>query len=231
MFELAASLDPNALRDVFEAEGRLQIAPFLSERSASDLHHWLSENAEWRLTANRGDQILDFDLEQVAQWKPEQHRLLEEAVTNGGRYNFQFRYEVVRLKAGAPGPRADFTDFMSRGEVIELMRRVTGAIDIAFADAHASRYRAGHFLTTHDDMADNMGRRAAYVLNLTPKWRPDWGGLLQFFDSRSDVARAFTPSFNALNLFSVPQPHNVSWVNPLAGAPRYAITGWLRAKS
>jgi len=67
------------------------------------------------------------------------------------------------------------------------------------------------------------------VLNLTPDWRPDWGGLLQFFDKRGDVFRAFTPRFNVLNLFRVPQPHNVSWVTPLAGAPRYAVTGWMRA--
>ena len=231
MFELAKGLDPDSLREAFAAEGRLRISPFLSKSSASELHQWLSENAEWRLTANRGEQILDFDLKQVANWKPEQHRLLEEAVTHGGRFNFQFRYDVVRLKDGATGPLAEFTNFMSSPKVIEIMRHVTGANDIAFADAHASRYRPGHFLTTHDDRADNMGRRAAYVLNLTPKWRPDWGGLLQFFDSKADVSRAFTPSFNALNLFKVPQPHNVSWVTPLAGAPRYAVTGWLRAES
>jgi Rps23 Pro-64 3,4-dihydroxylase Tpa1-like proline 4-hydroxylase len=74
-----------------------------------------------------------------------------------------------------------------------------------------------------------MGRRAAYVLNLTPEWRPDWGGLLQFYDAMGNVSRAFTPGFNVLNIFRVPQPHSVSWVTPLAAAPRYAVTGWLRA--
>jgi len=46
-----------------------------------------------------------------------------------------------------------------------------------------------------------------------------------------NVTRAFTPGFNILNLFRVPQPHSVSWVNDLAPSPRYAVTGWLRARS
>ena len=43
------------------------------------------------------------------------------------------------------------------------------------------------------------------------------------------VARGYMPAFNTLNIFRVPQPHSVAWVTPLAGAPRYAVTGWLRA--
>ena len=55
------------------------------------------------------------------------------------------------------------------------------------------------------------------------------GGLLLFYDSRGNVVRGYTPGFNMLNIFKVPQPHSVSWVTPLAANPRYAVTGWLRA--
>ena len=37
------------------------------------------------------------------------------------------------------------------------------------------------------------------------------------------------PTFNALNLFAVPQLHSVSFVPPFAGALRFSVTGWLRA--
>ena len=57
----------------------------------------------------------------------------------------------------------------------------------------------------------------------------DWGGLLLFHDGQDNVTRGYLPVFNSLNLFSVPQRHNVTWVTPLAAAPRYAVTGWLRA--
>lgn len=231
MFKLSSHFDVQRLRDAFDEYGRLQIADFLAQESAATFHRYLSESTEWRLTANRGEEIHHFNLADVSSWDTRKRDLLEQAVTAGGRYGFQFRYEVIRLADGSSGPLADFRDFMSGDEVLGIMRTITGAPDIAFADAHASRYRPGHFLTTHDDKMETMGRRAAYVMNLSPEWRPDWGGLLQFFDSRGDVVRAFTPAFNALNIFRVPQPHNVSWVTPLAGAPRYAVTGWLRAES
>jgi hypothetical protein len=44
------------------------------------------------------------------------------------------------------------------------------------------------------------------------------------------MSAGYTPSFITLNLFRVPQRHSVSWVNDLAGQPRYAVTGWLRTK-
>lgn len=229
MFRLNPALDIDALAKAYRAHGRLQITEFLEPAGASVLHRELVDSPHWRLTANRGEQILDFDLDEVAAWPPDRHALLDRAVTMGGRVGFQFRYDVIRIgERPAPGLAA-FADFLSSTELIAFLRRLTGHDDIDFADAHASRYRPGHFLTTHDDRVDTMHRRAAYVLNLTPEWRPDWGGLLQFYDARGNVARAFTPGFNILNLFSVPQPHGVSWVTPLAAAPRYAITGWLRS--
>ena len=229
MFEIDAGFDVEALARAFSEHGRLQIAGFLTADSARALYDELAGSGEWRLTANRGEEIRHFSRDQLDNWTPEQHRLLDKAVTMGGRFGFQFRYDVIRLNENSTGLLAQFRDFMSSSQVVEAMRTITGASDIAFADAHASRYAPGHFLTTHDDEVATMGRRAAYVLNLTPEWRPDWGGLLQFFDGRGDVVRAFSPGFNLLNVFRVPQAHNVSWVTPLAGAPRYAVTGWLRA--
>jgi len=109
------------------------------------------------------------------------------------------------------------------------MREVTGLNDIAFADAQATLYRPGDFLTTHDDKTGGHKRRAAYVLNMTPGWCPDWGGILQFFDERGNVSQGFVPAFNALNVFRVPAEHAVSQV-ALFGGFRYSVTGWLHAR-
>jgi len=73
-------------------------------------------------------------------------------------------------------------------------------------------------------------RHAAYVYNLTPAWRADWGGLLLFHGDDGNVTRGLTPSFNALNIFAVPQPHSVSMVTPFAASRRYSVTGWLRGR-
>lgn len=237
-FALNEALDPAALAGAYRAEGRLQITDFLRHDGAMALLRALAESKAWRLTANQGEATVDYDLAEVAAWPAERRAAFDRQVTESGRHGFQFRYETIRLPgygapedAEAPPLLGGFIDFLCSEAVIAFMRTLTGADEIGFADGHASRYTAGHFLTAHDDSREGADRRAAYVLNLTPIWRPDWGGFLQFYDGRGNIERGFMPGFNQLNLFRVPQPHSVGWVTPLAGAPRHAVTGWLRAGS
>ena len=119
---------------------------------------------------------------------------------------------------------AGFLEMHARGRpdslaLVDSRQRFT----YAELDGHASRYAPGQFLTTHDDHIEAKSRRAAYVMNLTPRWRPDWGGLLLFYDRLGNVTRGYTPGFNMLNLFAVPQAHAVSWVTPLAAVPRFRV--------
>jgi Rps23 Pro-64 3,4-dihydroxylase Tpa1-like proline 4-hydroxylase len=232
-FVLASQLDAEALAARFRKTGRVQIPDFLSPDSARRLLQELQESAAWRLTANREHQVIDFRAEVLAAFGSAEWEKLNKAVTLGGRYGFQFLYETIRLGGDeATGvPRlAAFQQFMSSPRIVGLLNRLTGAEDIVFADAHASRYSAGHFLSSHDDNSPDMGRRAAYVLNLSEDWRVDWGGLLLFQDEHGDIVQGFTPSFNSLSIFAVPQQHSVTWVTPLAATPRYAVTGWFRRR-
>ncbi|HEY0053572.1 MAG TPA: 2OG-Fe(II) oxygenase family protein, partial [Caulobacteraceae bacterium] len=98
-----------------------------------------------------------------------------------------------------------------------------------YCDVMATRYLPGHFLTAHDDHADGQDRLFAYVLNLTGRWRADWGGMLLFLDEEDHVAEGYMPAFNSLNIFRVPQRHAVALVAPYADGPRLAITGWIRS--
>jgi SM-20-related protein len=230
-FAIGPGVDAATAAAAFRATGRVQIADFLTRSSVDALLGELQASEDWRLTANRGDQVIDFRPEVLAAFGPAEWAKLDTAVTMGGRYGFQFRYETIRLKSddvAALPLLAGLAAFMSSPPMLDLARAVTGAQDIAFADAHASRYTAGHFLAAHDDRSPQMGRRAAWVLNLSRDWRPDWGGLLLFHDADGNIRQGFTPSFNTLSLFAVPQPHSVSWVTPLAAEPRYAVTGWFR---
>ena len=232
---LKDSLDAGALAPAFLESSRLQIRDFLRHDVALGIFREMSEAKDWRLAVNRGETTQDYEEAELAGWPPEKVEALEREVVNAGRSGFQFRYDAIRVPLGPTTDHATppmlraFAAFLNAPETIDFMRRLTGIDDIDFADAHATRYRPGHFLTAHDDLNVQMGRRVAYVMNFTPQWRPDWGGLLQFYDERGNVTQGFTPAFNVLNLFKVPQPHSVSWVTPLAGAARYSITGWLRA--
>jgi Rps23 Pro-64 3,4-dihydroxylase Tpa1-like proline 4-hydroxylase len=138
-------------------------------------------------------------------------------------------YDAWHRRRGQRALLDEFFEFINGEAFLSLAGAITGAEDIGFADAQATRYRPGHFLTMHDDRVETKDRRAAYVVNLTRLWGPDWGGLTLFMDADGHIEEAFTPRFNALNIFRVPQPHSVSLVAPFAGQNRYAITGWCRA--
>ena len=133
---------------------------------------------------------------------------------------------------GLPLPPVLFElhDLFNSAPFLDFARRLTGDDRIAYVDAQPTRYLPGHFLNGHTDAHDDAGRLYAYVLNLSPRWRAEWGGLLMFLDGEGAVTETFTPSFGTLNLFRVPQDHAVSMVAPFAGAPRYSITGWWRTR-
>jgi Rps23 Pro-64 3,4-dihydroxylase Tpa1-like proline 4-hydroxylase len=169
---------------------------------------------------------------------PEQaRRELDVAVHKGAREGFQFRYATI-LTPDDPSDRAHLDDLLNRfacflcsDRVLSCLKCIVGDPSVDFADAQATAYGPGNFLTKHDDAVAGKFRRAANVFNLSPGWEVDWGGLLQFHGRDHVVEEAYAPSFNVLNLFAVPAAHSVSYVTRFVPYRRYSVTGWLRALS
>ncbi len=231
-FALAGAGEAASLAPSFRANRRLRVRPFLTDLSAARLHAELAASEAWKLVLNGGDKTFEIDRAGQASLDFAQRAKIDAAVIEAARHGFQYRYESIRV-ADDPAERGSsvletFANFLNSPAAIAWFRRVTGIADIDYADAQATSYGPGHFLTEHDDDVTGKNRRAAYVLSLTPAWRVDWGGLLLFHDA-GDAVAGFAPGFNALTLFGVPQRHSVSAVATSAGAPRLSITGWLRS--
>ncbi|MBM0170935.1 2OG-Fe(II) oxygenase [Altererythrobacter sp. C41] len=217
----------------FARNGRIRIPDFLQHGAAEALHAFLQAAPWWR-TFNQGERTWDLGPESIEVLTPEQASQLEQAIHEGARKGFQYVYETVRVseqssersERGFPVDR--LLEAMNTAPALEMWRELTGDPDVGLVDGQATRYLPGHFLTRHDDDVEGKNRVAAYVLNLSPEWAPEWGGLLQFHDAAGEVTGAMVPGFNVLNLFRVPQSHSVSIVAPFAPAPRYSITGWIR---
>jgi len=229
---LNPTLDPDRLAAAYRPTRRLVIEDFLDEASAAALHRWATTTEDWRHILNGGEKVFEIPRAAYLAMPAAERDTLDQAVTAAARTGFQYRYDSIRVEddAAARAKRATpldaFAILMSAPETLALFGHVIGAPDLDFADAQATAYRPGDFLTGHDDNVAGKGRRAAYVLGLTPAWRPEWGGLLLFHDGpRVD---GIVPGFNRLSLFGVPQTHSVSSVAAAAAAPRYSITGWLR---
>ena len=228
--ELNPQLDRAALAEEFRRRHRIHIANILTEAAALRLFQVLQQETPWTVTFNKGKDF--FDVENVS---AEERARFSHAAFQRARVGFAYIYDNHRLsRTGEPysDPNhyfAKLVAFLNSPAVLDLMRGVTGLNEIAWADAQATLYRPGDFLTLHDDKTGGHKRLAAYVLNMTPSWQPDWGGALQFFDERGHIAEAYLPRFNALNVFRVPAPHAVGQV-AIFGGYRYSITGWFHGR-
>lgn len=233
--QLDPVLDARVMAKAFSAFGRLHIPGVLTDAAAQRIYRSLAGDTPWARLFNRGDQVFRASITEWAALPPRERAELEAELFTTARDGFQFLYDSYNLDhAEAQGERLGVDceavlDFLNGPAFLRFVRELTGDARIASVDAQASRYGPGHFLTEHSDDQPGVERLFAYVLNFTPVWKVDWGGLLAFIDHDGHVAEAYTPRFNALNIFRVPQPHCVTVVAPFAGASRYAITGWIKA--
>ena len=235
MFHINPRLDRVSLRTKFDADGRLGVDQFLCGDAAQLLYDNLRERSEWKEVLNSGDKLIELDRTTQQKLTPAKRDELAQAVYAQAREEFQYRYESIRVtddsveRAATNDILAKFAEWMSAGEAREFLGDITGLEDIEFADAQATAYSPGHFLTGHDDDFAGKNRLAAYVFNLCPIWRTEWGGLLIFHEENKGI-NGFAPGFNRLNIFKVPQMHSVTEVTRSAPYRRYAITGWLRTR-
>lgn len=226
---LNPALDPAALAQDYARNRRIHIPAILTEASAQRLHKCLAEETDYSLLWQTGvDKAMAF---RVAGLHPQAENQLMGDVYGRARDRFEYLYDAHPLSTeGEPYPDpahylAAVNLFLNGPAMLDFVRKLTGHPGIRATSIQATRYRPGHFLNSHDDHNDPR-RVAAYVLNMTPHWRADWGGALLFPDRPGHIAEGFLPAFNALNMFAVPQEHQVGFVAPFAGAHRFSVTGW-----
>ncbi|MCS6997265.1 MAG: 2OG-Fe(II) oxygenase [Casimicrobiaceae bacterium] len=215
----------------------MRIPNFLEDEEARALASALLDHVSWDwVFCDSKGQVQSLPEGTIASWAQKQVDSVRRSVYEHAREHFQFSYRkfsvlaAVRAGVALPEVLASWLESFASAESLSRLRALTGAHDIQRVDAQITLYRPGDFLTVHtDDHDQRYERRVAYVYNLCPYWRADWGGLLLFHNDAGAIVDAWLPAWNTLNLFSVPQPHSVSMVTPFAGVPRLSITGWFTA--
>lgn len=231
--QLNPTLEPDRIAAAYAHDRRVHIPAILTAESAARVHYCLGQETQFSLVTRNGDGYVRLRPEVVL--SPEQQSEAMYKAYDRARNGFNYFYDNHPMSNdGEPYPDPSHylsavTGFLNGALFLDFARRVTGSSEIRFAEAQATCYRPGHFLNLHDDGHGVHGRVAAYVLNMTPRWRADWGGGLLFFDPAGHMCEGWLPAFNALNIFAVPQEHQVSFVSPFAGAHRFSITGWFRS--
>ena len=233
LFTLNPRLDRKRLAEEFQVEGRIQVRDLLTDEAAREIRDILARMTPWEIAwqaAEDGPNALRAA--EVRDRQADVARQTAEAAKRGD-YAFQYaRYPMLDayLEKWAPdGPHDLLLEHINSEDFLGFIREVTGIETIRKGDAQATLYAPGHFLGRHIDSHVAEGWRVAYVMNFCiDDWKPDWGGYLNFFDEEGDVLAGYRPRFNALNMFTVPRPHAVTYVPPFAPIGRYAITGWFR---
>lgn len=232
------ALDPAAMAKVFRRLGRLHIPGFFAGDGADRVAKALAgPDVPWIKTWRTTGPSLDSDMAQFEGLSPESRAAFDAEMKTAAAAGFCFQFDAWRVsddidrgirRGGALAPIEAAHDFVNSRAFLDFVAILSGEPRGTYADTMASRYRPGDFLSAHDDQMKGKNRLLAYVLNFTPLWRPDWGGVLSFLDEDGHVAEGYTPCFNALNIFAIPSAHAVSYVAPFAGAHRHAVTGWVR---
>ena len=231
--ELAPRADAQLLATRYVADGAVSVPGFLSHGGVEEIAAELAQADLWVEIFRAGAKVYEMPHAQFLALPGAQKDELRRKIEDAARGGLQYRYRAIRVAEdqavrAARGLALDrFADVLNLPSTIELLRTITGSASLDFADAQATDYRAGDFLTTHDDAIEGKNRVAAYVYSLTSHWQADWGGLL-LFERDAEVA-GFVPEFNVLRLFAVPSTHHVSYVAPWVDARRLSVTGWLRS--
>jgi Rps23 Pro-64 3,4-dihydroxylase Tpa1-like proline 4-hydroxylase len=229
-FQLNPQLDLDLIARTYATDRRVRVNQLLPAEQAEALSHYLAEQTSYRhafvLDGNFGEAS---DLELRSLPDDDRNRLLQGVLEQAAR-GVGFWYERRAINLDDQGLLGELIQWLNGEEMLSLMARLTGAENYRSAIAQATRFKTGDFLTRHQDVVTEEQRQVAYVVNLSPEWHPDWGGLLQFFQMDGTPRDAWSPDFNSLSLFDVSHVHSVTCVSPFAPAPRLAVSGWFRLR-
>lgn len=232
-FTINPELDAAALGAAFRRDGHVRIPRFLAS-GAPELYRGLDAREDWVQLVNR-----DKGAHEIAwtEWTAPGSAIraeIEPEMFERACDGFQYSYAALRVPP--LGETSDcpvmcaIAEFMRTAEVKSFLTAVTGIETPRFTDGQVTAYGPGDFLTGHDDDLADSGRKAAFVLGMTPQWRLEWGGLLMFHEQGQVDFSGKVPQFNTLDLFAVPKYHSVSMVTRAAPRRRFALTGWLSTK-
>lgn len=232
---LSDGFDVAPWKAAFQRDRRVVIRNLFDPATAEAARQCVATQLPWWLTYTDGRQPLRMSPEELAATGPAARQKLVADVYAVARRGLGFLYNSyflsdAFLSGDYPDVVAiDIIKYLNSPAFITMIRDITGDDGIYGADAQATQFAPGHFLTRHIDTDPANQRRIAYVIGLSKGWHPDWGGLLQFYHRDGTAETAFAPEFNVISLFEVTRPHAVTMVTPFAGGPRLSITGWFRS--
>ena len=168
-------LDPAAIRDTLTRRRRVLIRDFFEAPVVEALANALAA-VDWSLLYRdeTGDRRLSG--EELRALSTERRTQISAGINElaGRTYQFSFySHPIVHTaQRGESDLLSRFVRWMADEEFLSVMRNISGLQDIDRVYAQGTLYARGSFLNVHNDEVEVENRRLAYVINLTPRWRP-----------------------------------------------------------
>lgn len=227
-FDINKDLDLQKIHLVFSQNNKVKIHDFIGEEQARLLAGHIHKDVDFKQAFFANGANREVTSEEFHALSETQKSELLQQIHSYAIDGIGFWYGRHHVNPDSPAPIKALYDWLSDEPMLETIRTITGFPELKSVTAQVSRFLPGDFLTRHQDVVGAEQRRVAFVLNLSPDWHPDWGGLLQFFKTDGSTLDAWTPQFNSLNLFDVKEVHSVTCVAPFAPKPRVAVSGWFK---
>jgi SM-20-related protein len=224
---LREDLNIPRIRERLQRRGIVEVRALLSPAWANRVQHFLARDMppDWWSAAIRADGDPEY-FPDTAAYRVQINEAYGRARTElrEGRFSYSFRRTFDNHLDDCGCCECHFRGALRGEQMLEFLfglgLDVTGP-----GEMFASKYSPGSFLSPHHDSGNG---RAAFVINLTRSWLPQWGGLLMFLnDDWRTVRRVCTPAFNTLCLFALPGDRQVPHlVTQVVAHQRLAFTGW-----
>ena len=228
IFNINQNLDLDKIAQDYSVDLRVRVNNFLPEDQARNLSECLAELTSYRhafVLGGKYGEAADADLRALPAKDRNKFRndIMKQAAGGVG-----FWYERHEVTSDDEGVLGDMFNWLNSESLLETIAKITGVAQYRSAIAQATRFKQGDFLTRHQDISTKQKRKIAFVINLPPRWHPDWGGLLQFYELSGMPRDAWNPDFNSLSLFDVSHVHSVTSISSFAPEARLAISGWFQ---
>ena len=121
-----------------------------------------------------------------------------------------------------------FREHLRTTEFVNLLEQLTGEKLSRKIDISGFIYDDTDHLLPHDDKLE--GRKIAFVINLSKKWKAKYGGQLDFFKGKK-IAKSLVPEWNSFVIFTVKPGKTFHQVREvLVDKKRLSLAGWYHAR-
>lgn len=231
-----SDLNTDMLATLYAKNRFIQVQNFLEPNAAEAISKHLRQATPWRLIyVEPGNRVVQLTAAQIQSIGRDGMQQRMQTVMAQARRNVGYCYNGFHLTqepdsvAQEAANLVPIAEFLNSRAFLDFGATLIGEQGITRADAQATLFTPGNFLTRHIDDGMNNERRAAYTLSFCPNWQTDWGGQLQLINQQTtDVTSAWIPRWNTLTVFDGRHVHAVSSISQFAGDGRYSIVGWLR---